>query len=118
MIAIETNINSVVETLKSKLSCFYSGGECHEGMMHSVAEVVLNKMKTRSHEDGLAADGTLIGRHPDGGRVLLVSTGSLRDELKTIKGSAGYGLGWSDTEKSVRAADLEKRYGKKIWSTT
>ena len=60
---------------------------------------------------------TTIGRN-DAGSVNLTLTGEMRDSYQVIKTSEGYGLGWTDEEMNQRAAALEQKYGKKIWTLT
>lgn len=52
------------------------------------------------------------------GSVDLTLTGGMRDGYHLIKTSEGYGLGWDEEEMVQRAAALEEKYGKKIWSLT
>jgi hypothetical protein len=52
------------------------------------------------------------------GSVNLTLTGEMRDGYHLIKTAEGYGLGWNEEEMTKRAAALEEKYGKKIWSLT
>jgi hypothetical protein len=38
--------------------------------------------------------------------------------LTVVPTSRGYGFGWPDREKLIRARALEKKYKKKIWALT
>jgi hypothetical protein len=76
-----------------------------------------NPHKSRYFAGGYNEYKTAIGLNA-AGSVNLTLTGEMRDTYEVIKTADGYGLGWDDDELSKRAAALEDRYGKKIWTLT
>lgn len=60
---------------------------------------------------------TEIGRNQLG-TVNLSLSGQLNSQLTVVPTSRGYGFGWPDREKLIRARALEKKYKKKIWALT
>lgn len=68
-------------------------------------------------EGGYNQFKTEIGRNQLG-TVNLSLSGQLNSQLTVMPTSRGYGFGWPDKEKLIRARALEKKYGKKIWALT
>lgn len=68
-------------------------------------------------EGGYNQFKTEIGRNQLGS-VNLSLSGQLNSQLTVMPTSRGYGFGWPDKEKLLRARALEKKYRKKIWALT
>jgi len=65
-------------------------------------------------KNGYSEYKTRIGRNTIG-KVNLSLSGQLNAQFVLIGIPNGWGLGWQDTEKYLRARALEKKYGKLIW---
>lgn len=72
--------------------------------------------KTRYFETGYSGLRGATGRQVS--KVDLSLTGQLDKQFTIIPTEKGYGLGWPDAEKLIRAKGLEKHYGKEIWNLT
>lgn len=90
---------------KGKRSSTFKSGK-KEGQKHT----------SRYFEQGYKEYKTQIGRNVLG-KVNLSLSGQLDSQLTLIHTQAGWGLGWADTEKYLRAKALQdKKYKKKIWA--
>lgn len=165
MISFTSNAVPVLAGLSNRLQQLQTGGTVYNSMVQSIATTLLSDIKTRIHQQGLAADGSRVGeysrkpmyvpisksggapvgktgkavfktgkrkdqlhasRYYPGGYAQyratigatepLVLTGVLKNGFSFRATTNGFTLGWADSKLSARAAALERKYGKPIWS--
>lgn len=105
-------------------------------LLKEVSENVRTLQRVRIHEDGLKADGSLIGQYSKGylklrlergkpsDRVILFWEGDLANQYQVVPLSdTEYGLGWYNPQFGLIAQGMEEGNGKwdgygKIWGLT
>jgi hypothetical protein len=63
MISVITNMDSLVHSVAIKIDGLAARGEMNDRLLRTVTSGILPVMKTRIHEQGLATDGTSIGKY-------------------------------------------------------
>jgi hypothetical protein len=118
MIQVQSNILAKLQALQDAITSCTSpqaiARSCHDALA-----ATRDILSARIHTQGLATDGTAIGTYKDKnrlGNVTLTGTGALRDALGTIETASGACIAWTDPDMATRAAMIEQRYGKPIWS--
>ena len=74
------------------------------------------KRKDQLHASRYYPGGYAQYRAAIGATEPLVLTGALKNGFALRSTANGFSLGWADSKLSVRAAALERKYGKLIWS--
>jgi hypothetical protein len=102
MIRVVTNVPEVIRSLNGKIESFFPGAGNYEGLLRTVATTTMAEMKTRIHENGLASDGTLIGKYSR--KPMYVSKSA------NVGRSFGRPIGKTGKSKFKSGADHSSRY--------
>ena len=63
MITIASNANPVLAALSNRVQQLQSGGAVYNSMVQSIGTTLLSDIKSRIHQQGLAADGSRVGAY-------------------------------------------------------
>lgn len=75
MISIATNTDTVLAALSSRLQQLQTGGAVYNSMVQSIGTTLLSDIKSRVHQQGLAADGSRVGAYSTKPMYVPVSKG-------------------------------------------
>lgn len=85
MITITSNASPVFAGLSNKLEQLQTGGAVYNSMVQSIGTTLLSDIKTRIHQQGLAADGSRVGEYSTKPMYIAISKGGGAPVGKTGK---------------------------------
>lgn len=119
----ESNISQVSDRLQAKLNSLSD-----PNILRKVAVHLRSTNDKRVFDDGVKADGSPIGVYStsymttrkkkgftSSTRVILRFDGLLKEDLKVIALSDGWGVGFTTPRSAEIIPHLEEKYGTKIW---
>lgn len=126
MASVKSNIGEVTARIQSKLSKL---GD-KEFIPRTLSFDLIDLMTKRIHIDGLAADGTEIGRYSSDylklrertynrssdSKIIVSLTRQLENDWNVIATDRGYGIGFLNSHNHDKARWVEENKGKKIFS--